>query len=124
MIALLLPMPAKDIPAWLVSITADYVVSRMEAGESAVEAHAVVEKSFAQLFPNGKPRGSIWFTTSLPSTRSSATSGSDPKSMPMSASGGSGTLRSSSPTSAGDTAEMQCLWPSRRRNRPAPLSWG
>lgn len=42
MIVLLLPMPAKDIPAWLVSITADYVVSRMEAGESAVEAHAVV----------------------------------------------------------------------------------
>ncbi|WP_411731666.1 hypothetical protein [Paeniglutamicibacter sp.] len=56
MTAHLLPMPAKDIPDWLVSITAEYVVSRMAAGESAAEAHAAAEKSFAQLFPNGKPR--------------------------------------------------------------------
>ncbi|MFL4476620.1 GNAT family N-acetyltransferase [Paeniglutamicibacter sp. MACA_103] len=56
MTAQLLPMPTKDMPAWLVSIKAEYVASRMEAGKSAAEANAAASKSFAHHFPKGKPR--------------------------------------------------------------------
>ena len=49
-------MPVEDVPAWLVSIKTEYVLSRMKSGESAAEANSAADKSFALHFPSGKLR--------------------------------------------------------------------
>ena len=52
----LLPMPVEEMPEWIASIKAEYIVSRMTAGESPAEAKAAADTSFEQQFPNGRQR--------------------------------------------------------------------
>lgn len=51
----LVPMPATRLPAWLDSTMAEYVASRMRAGETREQAEANKQKSLDQWFPDGAP---------------------------------------------------------------------
>ena len=51
----LTPMAMSEIPDWLTSMTAEYVSSRQQAGESFAEAQTHAELSLSQFFPQGTP---------------------------------------------------------------------
>ncbi|MBP2412704.1 ribosomal protein S18 acetylase RimI-like enzyme [Arthrobacter stackebrandtii] len=51
----LLPMPDVELAAWIAASLNDYVADRIKGGETAELAEATAEKSFAELFPDGKP---------------------------------------------------------------------
>ncbi|QCR44059.1 GNAT family N-acetyltransferase [Curtobacterium sp. SGAir0471] len=51
----LVPMPATRLPAWLDRTMADYVASRMRAGETREQAEANKQKSLDQWFPDEAP---------------------------------------------------------------------
>ncbi|NQW90520.1 GNAT family N-acetyltransferase [Curtobacterium sp. VKM Ac-2861] len=48
-------MPATRLPAWLDRTMAEYVASRMQAGETREQAEANKQKSLDQWFPDGSP---------------------------------------------------------------------
>ncbi|SBN64176.1 Acetyltransferase (GNAT) family protein [Curtobacterium sp. 9128] len=48
-------MPATSLPAWLDATMAEYVESRMQAGETREQAEANKQKSLDQWFPGGQP---------------------------------------------------------------------
>ncbi|MET3636993.1 MULTISPECIES: GNAT family N-acetyltransferase [Curtobacterium] len=51
----LVPMPATRLPAWLDRTMAEYVESRMRAGETREQAEANKQRSLDQWFPDGAP---------------------------------------------------------------------
>ncbi len=51
----LVPMPTTRLPAWLDRTMADYVSSRMRAGETREQAEANKQRSLDQWFPDGAP---------------------------------------------------------------------
>ena len=50
------PMQIEEMPEWIAPIRAEYIVSRMTAGESPAEAKSAADTSLAQIFPNGRHR--------------------------------------------------------------------
>lgn len=51
----LVPMPADRLPTWLDTTMAEYVESRMQAGETREQAEANKQRSLDQWFPDGAP---------------------------------------------------------------------
>jgi len=51
----LVAMPTERIPEWLDTAMADYVTSRMRAGETREQARANEQRSREQWFPGGQP---------------------------------------------------------------------
>ncbi|MFF5794354.1 GNAT family N-acetyltransferase [Paeniglutamicibacter sp. NPDC012692] len=48
-------MAVSELPAWLASVKAEYVESRIRAGESRNESQANADASFNRFFPGGVP---------------------------------------------------------------------
>ncbi len=48
-------MAVSNMPAWLASVKAEYIESRMRAGESREESQANADSSFNRFFPAGEP---------------------------------------------------------------------
>ncbi|MBF4613483.1 GNAT family N-acetyltransferase [Curtobacterium sp. VKM Ac-1376] len=51
----LVAMPAERLPAWLDATMAEYVTSRMQAGETREQAEANKQQSLERWFPDGEP---------------------------------------------------------------------